>query len=159
MGPPVTSACASHDDAAAGIVRPGGPIPQLGLGNTYLGLTRDGPGVEQGHPERLYPTGLRSYLRTVPADDAQAAAAVVVAHDAGARRTFAVYDGTPTRQGSRRCVPGGRGARGALLPRSVGAMGSQGTQLRALAARVRAAPASRRGLRRRPVCHEQRPAG
>ena len=67
---PTTSGCAAAmlpilNDAA------GGPVPLLGIGNTYLGLTRDGPGVEKGHPERLYPTARRSYLRTVPADDAR----------------------------------------------------------------------------------------
>ena len=77
----------------------GGPIPLLGFGNTYLGLTRDGPGVEDGDPERLYPTGRRSYLRTVPADDAQAAAAAIVARDGGARRTYAVHDGSALGKG------------------------------------------------------------
>jgi branched-chain amino acid transport system substrate-binding protein len=90
MGP-TTSTCAAAMipllNRAAG-----GPIPHLGFGNTYLGLEREGPGVEEGDPERLYPTGRRSYLRTVPSDDAQAAAAAIVARDAGARRTFAVYD-------------------------------------------------------------------
>jgi branched-chain amino acid transport system substrate-binding protein len=70
----------------------GGPVADVGLGNTYLGLTRRGPGVEDGHPDSLYPTGVRSYVRTVPADDAQAAAAVIVARDEGASRTFAVHD-------------------------------------------------------------------
>jgi len=71
----------------------GGPVALAGTGNTYLGLTRSGPGVEKGDPDRLYPTGRRSYFRTVAADDAQAAAAVLVARRAGARRTFAVHDG------------------------------------------------------------------
>jgi branched-chain amino acid transport system substrate-binding protein len=73
---------------------PGGPVAIIGVGSTYLGLTRDGPGVAAGHPERLYPTGFRNYMRTVPADDMQAAGAVIAARDDGARRTFALDDGT-----------------------------------------------------------------
>lgn len=90
MGP-VSSSCAAAMmpllNRAAG-----GPIPLVSFSNTYLGLTRDGPGVEEGDPDRLYPTGRRSYLRTVPADDAQAAAALITARDVGARRTFALHD-------------------------------------------------------------------
>lgn len=71
----------------------GGTVALVGFGNTYLGLTRTGPGVEKGDPDRLYPTGRRSYFRTVPADDAMAAAAVLVARRAGARRTFVIHDG------------------------------------------------------------------
>ncbi len=77
----------------------GGPVAEVGLGNTYLGLTRDGPGVESGHPDSLYPAKTRSYMRTVPADDAQAAAALVAARDAGARRTFALHQGDAYGQG------------------------------------------------------------
>ena len=72
----------------------GGPVAQLGIGTTYLGLTRDGPGVEDGDPERYRPSGDRSYLRTMPADDVQGAASVLAAQEAGARRVFAVHDGT-----------------------------------------------------------------
>jgi len=72
----------------------GGPVALLGLGNTYLGLTRAGPGVEQEDPDGLYPSGTRNYLRMAPADDAQAAAAVLAARDAGASRTFALHDGS-----------------------------------------------------------------
>jgi branched-chain amino acid transport system substrate-binding protein len=72
----------------------GGPIALLGIGNTYLGLTRDGPGVEEGDPERFYPTGGRNYLRIAPADDVQGAASVIAAREAGARRVFAIHDGT-----------------------------------------------------------------
>ena len=72
----------------------GGPVALLGLGNTYLGLTRAGPGVEQGDPDALYPTGTRNYLRTAPADDAQAAGAVIAALDAGARVAYGLHDGT-----------------------------------------------------------------
>ncbi|MEA2234547.1 MAG: branched-chain amino acid transport system substrate-binding protein [Solirubrobacteraceae bacterium] len=88
---PLTSSCAAAMLPPLNGAR-GGPVALVGIGNTYLGLTRHGPGVEENDPERLYPSGLRSYLRTVPADDVQAAAAVMVAHGADARRPFVVHD-------------------------------------------------------------------
>lgn len=88
---PLTSSCAAAMLPPLNGAR-GGPVALVGIGNTYLGLTRHGPGVEEGDPERLYPSGLRSYLRTVPADDVQAAAAVMVAHRAGARRPVVIHD-------------------------------------------------------------------
>ena len=98
---PSSSSCAATmlpvvNDAA------GGPLALAGIGSTYVGLTRAGPGVQEDDPERLYPTGRRSYFRTVAADDAQAAAAVLVAQRGGARRTFALDDGTTYGQGAAR---------------------------------------------------------
>src|SRR6185312_7332224 len=72
---------------------PGGPVPLISATNTYVGLTRGGPGVVKGHPGSLYPTGVRNYLRTVPPDDAQAAALVVAGQRAGVRRAFVLHDG------------------------------------------------------------------
>jgi branched-chain amino acid transport system substrate-binding protein len=96
---PSSSSCAATmlpllNDAA------GGPLADAGIGSTYVGLTRAGPGVQEDDPERLYPSGRRSYFRTVAADDAQAAAAVLVARRGGARRTFALHDGTTYGQGA-----------------------------------------------------------
>jgi branched-chain amino acid transport system substrate-binding protein len=95
---PTTSGCAA---AMIPILNraAGGPIALVGPGNTYLGLTRSGPGVAAGDPDRLYPTGVRSYLRLAPADDAQAAALILVARDAGARRPFLLDDGEPYGRG------------------------------------------------------------
>ena len=53
---------------------PGGPLPAVSGSPTYLGLTRSGPGVERGDPARNFPTGRRSFVRIVPADDVQGAA-------------------------------------------------------------------------------------
>jgi branched-chain amino acid transport system substrate-binding protein len=72
---------------------PGGPVVLISPSNTYLGLTRTGPGVAAGHPDSLYPTGKRNYVRLAPADDAQAAALVLAARDAGVRRPFLLHDG------------------------------------------------------------------
>ena len=60
---------------------------------TYLGLTRAGPGVAPGDPERYAPSGRRSFVRVVPADDVQAATAVTYAQRVGARRLFVLDDG------------------------------------------------------------------
>jgi branched-chain amino acid transport system substrate-binding protein len=114
---------------------PGGPVALLGIGSTYLGLTRDGPGVEDGDPDRLYPTGRRSYLRTVAADDAQAAAAVMVARDAGARRTFALDDGSTYGHGIARAFQEAAGRTG-LVPVGSRAWDPDGSGYAALAAQV-----------------------
>jgi branched-chain amino acid transport system substrate-binding protein len=136
MGP-TTSTCAAAMipllNRAAG-----GPIPQVGFGNTYLGLTRDGPGVEEGDPERLYPTGRRNYLRTAPADDAQAAAAVILARDAGARRTFAVSDDSSYGKGLAAAFQAAA-ERDGLFPVGTAEWDPKARDYRALAARVRSA--------------------
>jgi branched-chain amino acid transport system substrate-binding protein len=88
---PTTSACAAVMIPILNGAR-GGPIALIGPGNTYLGLTRAGPGVADGDPARLYPTGTRNYVRLAPPDDAQAAALVLSAREAGVRRPFIVHD-------------------------------------------------------------------
>jgi branched-chain amino acid transport system substrate-binding protein len=104
LGPSVSS-CASRMLPILNRAR-GGPVVVLGIGNTYLGLTRDGPGVEDGDPARLYPSGTRSYLRLAPADDVQGAASVIAAREAGARRVVAVHDGTTYGRGVARAFAG-----------------------------------------------------
>ncbi len=74
---------------------PAGPLALISMSNTYLGLTRSGPGVAEGDPDALYPTGRRSFLRLATADDAQAAAAAVFAKQSGATRVFALDDDDP----------------------------------------------------------------
>lgn len=59
--------------------------------NTYAGLTRAGPGSAEGDPERLYPTGRRTYARLVPDDGVQAAAGGMLAHRLGIRRLFLLH--------------------------------------------------------------------
>jgi branched-chain amino acid transport system substrate-binding protein len=89
---PQTSSCAV--EMAAILNRaPGGPLPLLSAGPTYLGLTRSGPGVGQDEPDKYSPTGRRSFLRLVPPDDAQGAAAALYAKDEGAGRVFVLNDG------------------------------------------------------------------
>jgi branched-chain amino acid transport system substrate-binding protein len=72
-----------------------GPITAVSGSTTYLGLTRSGPGVGPGEPARYFPTGHRSFVRIVPADDVQAAAAVVYAQQQGVKRAFVLDDDEP----------------------------------------------------------------
>jgi branched-chain amino acid transport system substrate-binding protein len=74
---------------------PGGPLPVLTAGPTYLGLTRSGPGVGGDEPGKYFPTGQRSFLRIAPPDDAQGAAAALYAKDKGSRRVFVLNDNEP----------------------------------------------------------------
>ena len=51
-------------------------LNEAGLGmvspaNTYVGLTKGGPGTEAGEPDKYYPTGERNYVRVVASDDSQ----------------------------------------------------------------------------------------
>jgi branched-chain amino acid transport system substrate-binding protein len=70
-----------------------GPVAVVSPSATYLGLTRAGPGVAPGDPERYGRSGHRSFVRVVPADDVQAAAAIAYAQRAGVRRLFVLDDG------------------------------------------------------------------
>jgi branched-chain amino acid transport system substrate-binding protein len=71
----------------------GGAIPLLGSTATYLGLTRAGPGTAPHEPQKYYPTGVRNYVRLVPADDVQGAAAAMYVKRKGATQAFALSDG------------------------------------------------------------------
>jgi hypothetical protein len=50
--------------------RSGGSLATIGFSNTYIGLTRSGPGTGAGEPAIYYPTGRRNYVRVIaaPAD-------------------------------------------------------------------------------------------
>jgi branched-chain amino acid transport system substrate-binding protein len=39
--------------------------------NTATGLTHEGPGAEEGEPDKYYPSGIRNYARVVTSDDVQ----------------------------------------------------------------------------------------
>jgi branched-chain amino acid transport system substrate-binding protein len=90
---PVSSTCALAMLAPLNRAA-GAPIPIISMSNTYLGLTRGGPGVAAGDPARHYPSGRRNYLRVVPADDTQGVATAVYAQRLGVRRPFALHDGS-----------------------------------------------------------------
>jgi branched-chain amino acid transport system substrate-binding protein len=68
------------------------PPPVISASATYLGLTRGGPGVADGDPARFQPSGRRTFVRVIPADDVQAAAAVAHLRRLGTRRLFVLDD-------------------------------------------------------------------
>jgi hypothetical protein len=74
---------------------PGGPVAQTLAGPTYLGLTREGPGVEEGEPERYSSSGRRSLLRLTPPDDTMGAAGALFSRRQGARSVFVLDDRDP----------------------------------------------------------------
>ena len=71
---------------------PDGPLAMVSPGDTYVGLTHHGPGTAPDEPARYYPTGTRSYVRLMAADDAQGAADALAARRLGARRVFVLED-------------------------------------------------------------------
>jgi branched-chain amino acid transport system substrate-binding protein len=72
---------------------PKGPLSAVGPGNTYVGLTRRGPGAAPGHPRRLYPTGRRNFVRLAAPDDLQGRVHAKLAGDAGIGRAYVLTDG------------------------------------------------------------------
>lgn len=88
---PFNSQCAQFQIPLANRA-PDGPLAMLSPSNTLQGLTHGGAGVASGEPGRYYPTGKRNYARLAPADDAEAAALVLLARRLGARRVALVED-------------------------------------------------------------------
>jgi branched-chain amino acid transport system substrate-binding protein len=74
---------------------PAGPLAAISGSSTYLGLTRSGPGVGRAEPDRYFPSGERGFVRVVPADDAQGAAAALFAKQQGADTAFVLHDNQP----------------------------------------------------------------
>jgi branched-chain amino acid transport system substrate-binding protein len=68
------------------------PIAQVSPANTYVGLTTDAPGSEEGEPEKFYPTGNRHYLRIVPIDTIQGAALAALMKDEGCQKPYILND-------------------------------------------------------------------
>jgi branched-chain amino acid transport system substrate-binding protein len=67
---------------------PNGPLAMISPSNTYVGLTRAGPGTLAHEPGRYYPTGTRSYVRVIARDSVQGAADALLARQLGARTAF-----------------------------------------------------------------------
>jgi branched-chain amino acid transport system substrate-binding protein len=70
-----------------------GALPMISPANTYIGLTRSGPGAAPQHPKALYPTGVRNYVRVLPADDVQGAAFAVLARQLGLKSAYVLESG------------------------------------------------------------------
>ena len=91
---PLTSNCAVHMLAILNKA-PDGPLATISGGNTYIGLTRSGPGSAEGEPDRYVPTGRRGYARMAPTDDVQGAAVALLARRLELKRAFVVDDRSP----------------------------------------------------------------
>jgi branched-chain amino acid transport system substrate-binding protein len=71
---------------------PNGPIGIVSPANTYVGLTHIGPGTSAGEPGKYYPTGKRSYIRIVAADDFQGAADALLTQQLGKKSVYILND-------------------------------------------------------------------
>ncbi len=100
---PYHSACAAIELPILNAA-PGGPIAMISPSNTSAGLTRAGPATAADEPERHYPTGLRSYFRTVSPDDLQGVALVDLMHSIGVRRPYLLDDAQSSGYGVTRYV-------------------------------------------------------
>jgi DNA-binding SARP family transcriptional activator/ABC-type branched-subunit amino acid transport system substrate-binding protein len=98
---PFTSSCASRQIAIANRA-PRGPLAVVSPAATSVGLTRSAPGSAPSEPAIYYPTGVRNFVRIVPSDDVQGAAAALFARGLGVRRLYVAHD-------SFRPLPYGRG--------------------------------------------------
>jgi branched-chain amino acid transport system substrate-binding protein len=69
-------------------------MAMISYANTYPGLTKSIEGAtEEGEPDTYYPSGKRNYMRTVPADDIQGAAAANWAYESkNARKAYVLDD-------------------------------------------------------------------
>jgi branched-chain amino acid transport system substrate-binding protein len=86
-----TSTCATFEVPILNRAAPG-PVPMISPSNTYVGLTRAGPGAAPGDPARYAPTGRRSYLRIVAPDDVQGAADALLARRLSVHRAYVLSD-------------------------------------------------------------------
>nr|MBA2347445.1 ABC transporter substrate-binding protein [Solirubrobacterales bacterium] len=67
-------------------------IAQISPTSGYAGLTR-AEGAQKGEPEKYYPSGIRSFARTIPADHLQVRALLALVEERGCRRLQLVDDG------------------------------------------------------------------
>jgi branched-chain amino acid transport system substrate-binding protein len=68
-------------------------LAEVGPGNTYVGLTRRGPGIPDGQPERFRPTGRVTFVRLAAPDDLQGRAHAGLARERGDRTAYVLHDG------------------------------------------------------------------
>jgi branched-chain amino acid transport system substrate-binding protein len=60
--------------------------------NTAYGLTKAGPGADEGEPDKYYPAGERNYGRVVPIDNIQGAALAQYMNDEGVKSVYILDD-------------------------------------------------------------------
>ena len=68
-------------------------LAEIGPWNTYVGLTRSGPGIPEGQPEQFRPTGRRTFVRLAAPDDLQGRAHAGLARERGERTAYVLHDG------------------------------------------------------------------
>jgi len=71
---------------------PNGPLAEVSPANTYLGLTKTGPGTAVGEPGIYYPTKKRNYARVVAPDDYQGSADALWMKQKGVKSVFILTD-------------------------------------------------------------------
>jgi branched-chain amino acid transport system substrate-binding protein len=86
---PFFSSCAVHMMPA--LNRAG--LLEVGASNTYVGLTRGGPGIPSDQPAAFRPTGRRTFVRLAAPDDLQGRAHVALARERGERSAYVLHDG------------------------------------------------------------------
>ena len=136
---PVYSACAQAMLPIANAA-PGGPLAVASGLNTYVGLTRPAPSADEDEPARYNPSGRRSYVRVIPADDVQAAGAAVFAEQLGLKRAFVLDDGTAYGKGLAAAFRGAAKGAGVEIVGGAGWKQEASTHV-ALARRVRGSAA------------------
>jgi branched-chain amino acid transport system substrate-binding protein len=68
-------------------------LAQISPANTAVQLTKESEANPPGYPDVLYPTGVRNYMRVVPADDLQGAAGANYAvNTLGAQTVYVIHD-------------------------------------------------------------------
>ena len=70
-----------------------GPLVMVSPLNSFIGLTRSGPGIDERLPAALYPTGARNYARVYPTDDVEGAALASFARARGWKGVYVLDDG------------------------------------------------------------------
>jgi branched-chain amino acid transport system substrate-binding protein len=80
---------------------PGGGVPMVSPGNTFVCLTEPSPTLCAKHePDVYYPGGKRNYVRVVPNDAVQGAGLASYAHDLGVKKPFVLIAADdPTSEG------------------------------------------------------------
>jgi branched-chain amino acid transport system substrate-binding protein len=95
---PMHSGCAAIEVPVTNRA-PTGPLVMVSNAATKPGLTK---AEDPGEPGMYYPTGKRSFARTVAPDDVQAAADARLARDLGIRRVYVLHDSWTYGQGMAR---------------------------------------------------------
>jgi branched-chain amino acid transport system substrate-binding protein len=68
-------------------------LAEIGPSNTYVGLTRGGPGIPEDEPARFRPSGRPNFVRLAAPDDLQGRAQASLARERGDRTAYVLHDG------------------------------------------------------------------